>query len=233
MKHKLFAIIKSIKQKRFSWKTIFVFFILIILVQRCDDWQTFGVLSTDSEYESSNRDNYSFYNECRIYFKDYYKNIDDFKTLFSLVTKETNLRNLVDFKTSRMPFRSLVLGDAHFIINNYESENWFVKKNFHTKDNEVNIDYSKVLEKYNLNKNNISEIEHLMKKTNIEVLNRDSGYIELSWESPIDDSSLDYYNGYLIVENKEIYESIKRNYWYISQIDNNCFYFWKEVKKGD
>lgn len=231
MKQKIFAIIKSIKQKKFSWKTIFLFLILLLLVQKCDHWKTFDLLSTDSEYESSTWDNYNFYKECRIYFKNYYKNIVDFKTLFCLVKNETNLHNLVYFKISRMPFRSFIVGDSHYIINNFESDNWFVKKDFHTKGNEESIDYSKVLEKNNLNKNNLSEIEHLMKKTNIEVLTRDSGYIELCWESPIDDSSLDYFDGFLIVENKEIYESIKLNYWYISQIDNNCFYFRKCVKR--
>src|ERR1035437_2922508 len=174
MQHKLFAAIKRIIQKKFSLKTIFVFFILIILVQKCVNWNTFDVLSTNSEYESSNRDNYSFYNECRVNFKDYFKNINDFKILYNLVSKEPNLYNLVDFKISRMPFRCIILGDAHYIINSYESENWFVKKKFHSKDKDENIEYSKVLEKYNLNKNNISVIEHLMRKTSIEVLNRDS-----------------------------------------------------------
>lgn len=234
MQHKLLAIIKTIKQKKFSLKTIFVFFVLIFIVQRCNDSKKLGLLSNySSEYNSSNRDKYCFYENCLIDSKNYYENINDFKTLFSLVLKEPNLHNLVEFDISRMPFRCLFLGDAHFIINNYESENWVVKKNFHSKDNDENIDYYKVLEKYNLNKNNISEIEHLMKKTNIEVLTRDSGYIELCWESPIDDSSLDYYPGYLIVENKEIYETIKRNYRQISQIDINCFYFERDVKKGD
>jgi len=233
MQHKLFAIIKNIKQTKFSLTTIFVLIILTYIVQKCDNWYTFDVNKSDSEYNSSSRDNYEFYKESRLCFQDYYKKLNDFKTLYSLATKEPNLHNLVDFKISRLPFRCLILGDAHYIINDYESENWFFKNYFHSKDKDENINYSKVIEKCNLNGNNISEIEHLMKTTNIEVLNRDSGYIELCWESPIDDSSLDWYSGYLIVENKEIYENIKRNYWYISQIDINCFYFWKDVKKGD
>lgn len=233
MRQSIIATIKGLIQKKFSLKTIFVFLVLILLVQKCNNWQKFDVQSTDSKYEWENRDNYSFYRECRIRFKDYHKNIYNYKTLTRLATNEKKLGNLVSFKISRMPFRCLISGDAHYIVNDYVSENWFMKKNFHLRDMDESLDYSMVLEKYNLDKNNISEIDQLMRKTNIEVLNRDSGYIELCWESAIDDSSLDWYSGYLIVENKDIYESIEHNYRIISRIDDNCYYFRRDVKRED
>lgn len=70
-----------------------------------------------------------------------------------------------------------------------------------------------------------------MKKTSIEVIYRYNGYVELCWESPIDDTGLDWYSGYLLVNDLELFKTIKSNYRNISQIDDNCYFFYKTVNR--
>jgi hypothetical protein len=230
MRNKLYSLIKNVfKGKIYFYITIFFLFIFIFI--KISNWQTYNVLSTDSRHEWRNRENYLFYKECRKQFKYYHKSKKYFNALNNLVRNEPNLHTFVDFKIRHMPFRSLVLGDAYYIINDYESENWFVKKNFHSKSTNENIQYLDLLKKYKFEDGQIFEIDNTMKELGIEVVNRFDGYIELCWESPISDNSLDWYDGYLIVDNIEVVSMVKLNYRYISQIDDNCFYFWRDIEK--
>lgn len=220
---------KIFQKKNFVYLAILVLAFCLFLKTR--NRQTYNVISTNSKYEWENRDRYSFYKESREYFKYYYKNIDDFKTLNNLVKDEPNLHTLVNFKIRRMPFRQLFLGNARFIVNDYISEKWFAKKDFHAKNKNEIIQYPDVLKEYNLNERKVSEIEKTMKKASIEVINRYDGYVELCWESAIDDTGLDWYSGYLLINDPKLFKAIKSNYRNISQIDDHCYFFYKTINR--
>jgi hypothetical protein len=224
--------LKAIIKRPFKYILIVILPILFIVV--FNEWNAFKFINAILTFGSENRNYYSryesFMDESRIRFIEFHKNKNKFYELSNLVVNESHLHVYAHFRLLTMPLNYFIRGVGRMIINDYLSNGLFFNRYFYSLDRKRRVTYKELLISNGIDRVNIKKIDSIMHKLAIEVIHHYPEYIELCWDSPVDDEGLDSFEGYLLIRDTQVFENIRDDYRYLSRIDDKCYYFLKDVK---